>query len=184
MEGASKHPKISTSYITHPTRPKPHNSKRYTIVRHELPSDFKSQNKWINAGSAYRRLVEALDIAKYYLTFQNGNYLLEGRPNRHKVLQRWMEEKAQVRSPRAQRPRTKPASLTQDSCFWDFVEEALKDLENLKQGQHQRLESLQNFEEDVTRMENSFNISSDVFMEGSSFTRWREEWNEYRNGMM
>ena len=95
-----------------------------------------------------------------------------------------MEEKDQVRSPRAQRPCTKPASLTQDSCFWDFVEEALKDLENLKQGQHQRLESLQNFEEDVTRMENSFNISSDVFMEGSSFTRWREEWNEYRNGMM
>ena len=33
---------------------------------HELPSDFQSQNKGINAGIAYRRLVEPLDIAHYY----------------------------------------------------------------------------------------------------------------------
>lgn len=151
--------------------------------RHELPSDFKSQNKWINAGAAYRRLVEPLDIANYYLTSKDGNYLSEGRPNRHKVLQRWMEEKDQTRTPKARRPRTKPASLTQDSCFWAYVEEALKDLENLRQGQHQRLQNLQKFEEDVTRLKSAFVISSDVFLEGSSFTRWWDEWNEYKNGM-
>jgi hypothetical protein len=58
---------------------------------HELPSDFKSQNKWINIVNTYRRLVEPLDIAYYYRTNENENYLSDGRPNRHKVLQKWME---------------------------------------------------------------------------------------------
>ena len=52
--------------------------------RHELLNDFQSQNKWINAGTAYRRLVEPLDIAHYYrLSDGKGNYLLDGRPTRH-----------------------------------------------------------------------------------------------------
>lgn len=148
--------------------------------RHELPSDFKSQNKWLNAAAAYRKLVEPLDIANYYLTHKDGNYLTEGRPERHKVFERWMEEKNKTRSSTAPRPRTKPASLTQDPCFWARVEEALKDLENLKQGQHQRLQSLQRFEEHVTMMKNSFRLSSDVFLKGSSFTRWWEEWEDYK----
>lgn len=148
--------------------------------RHELPSDFKSQNKWVNAGTVYRRLVEPLDIANYYKTHQDSNYLTEGRPNRHKVLERWLEEKDNSRSGRAERPRTRPASLTQDSCFWAYVEEALKDLQYLKQGQHQRLQSLQKFEENVTMMKNSHSLSSDVFLEGSSFTRWCKEWEDYK----
>jgi hypothetical protein len=43
--------------------------------RHELPGNFESQNKWINAGNAYRKLVEPLDIAHYYRNNGNGNYL-------------------------------------------------------------------------------------------------------------
>jgi len=149
--------------------------------RHELPSDFPSQNKWINAGSAYRRLVEPLDIAHYYVTHPDGNYLSEeGRPNRYKVLQRWMEDKDQTRSSGSQRPRTKSASLTQDSCFWAYVEDAWKDLEKLKQGEHQRLQSLEKFEEDATLMKNAFYLSSDVFLKGNSFMRWWEEWQEYK----
>nr|ABK24815.1 unknown [Picea sitchensis] len=147
---------------------------------HELPSDFESQNKWINAGNTYRRLVEPLDIASYYRTNGNGNYLSDGRPNRHKILQRWMEAKEKTRSSRGQRPRTKRASLTADSCFWAHVEEAWKDLENLKQGQHQSLQKLEKFEEDVTNMENALTISPDVFLEGSSFIMWWEEWKEYK----
>ena len=60
---------------------------------HELPSYFQSQNKWINASNTNRRFVEPLDIAYYYRTNSKGNYLLNGRPNRYKVLQKWMEEK-------------------------------------------------------------------------------------------
>jgi hypothetical protein len=48
-----------------------------------------------------------------------------------------MEEKEKL-AVQEVKDRTKLASLTQDSCFWAHVEEALKDLENLKQGQHQK----------------------------------------------
>jgi len=149
--------------------------------KHELPSDFESRNKWINAGTTYRRLVEPLDIAFYYRTCKgNGNYLSDGRPNRHKVLQKWMEEKEKTRSSISQGLRTKRASLTLDSRFWAYVEEARKDLANLKRGQHQRLQNLEKFEEYVTTMEKALSISSDVFMKGSSFMIWWEEWKEYK----
>jgi enhanced disease susceptibility 1 protein len=62
--------------------------------RRELPNDFQSKNKWINAGTAYRRFVEPLDIAHYYRMCKGkGNYLSDGRHTRHKVIQKWMEEK-------------------------------------------------------------------------------------------
>eukprot|EP00253_Pinus_taeda_P013158 PITA_13158 len=149
--------------------------------KHELPCDFQSQNKWINAGTAYRRLVEPLDIAEYYrMSNGKGNYLLDGRPNRYKVLQKWMEDKEKTRSSRGKKSRTKLASLTQDSCFWAYLEEALKDLENLKQLQHQKPESLEKFEGYVTKMIKDCDISADVFLEGSSFMEWWKEWKEYR----
>jgi len=147
----------------------------------ELPSDFESQNKWINAGNTYRKLVEPLDIAHYYLTTKtNKSYFSDGRPHRHKVLQEWMEAKDKTRSSRDQRTRTKPASLTEDSCFWAYVEEARKDLENLKQGQHQSLQSLEQFEKYVTTMNNALKIAPDVFLKGSSYMMWSEEWEKYK----
>eukprot|EP00253_Pinus_taeda_P021819 PITA_21819 len=147
---------------------------------HELPSDFQSQNKWINAGTTYRKLVEPLDIANYYHTNGNGKYLSDGRPKRHKVLQEWMEAKEKTRSSRGQRSRGKPASLTEDSCFWAYVEEAWKDLENLKQGQHQNLQCLEEFEKYVTTMKDALKISADVFFEGSRFMTWSVEWEKYK----
>ena len=149
--------------------------------RNELPSDFQTQNKWINAGTAYRRLVEPLDIAYYYrMSKGKGNYLSNGRATRHKVLQTWMEEKEKTRSSRGHQARTKLASLTQDSCFWAHLEEVMKDLENLKQAQHPKPESLEMFEDYVTKMINDGNISADVFLEGSSFRDWWKEWKEYK----
>eukprot|EP00253_Pinus_taeda_P015554 PITA_15554 len=147
---------------------------------HELPSDFESQNKWINAGNTYRKLVEPLDIAYYYRNNSNGNYLSDGRPKRHKVLQEWMEAKEKTRSSRGQRRRRKRASLTEDSCFWAYVEEAWKDLENLKQGQHQSLQCLEEFEKYVTTMKDALKISADVFFEGSGFMTWSAEWEKYK----
>ena len=148
---------------------------------HALPSDFDSQNKLINAGTEYGRLVEPLDIAHYYgMSNGNGNYLSDGRPNRHKVLQKWMEEKEKTRSSRCRSERSKLASLPQDSCFWARVEEALKEMKNLEQGQQQKLERLEMFEDYATRLINDRNISSDVFLEGSSFMEWWKEWKEYQ----
>jgi len=150
--------------------------------KHELPSDFQSQNKWINAGTAYRRFVEPLDIAHYYrMSEGKGNYLSDGRPTRHKVLEKWMEEKEKTRSSKGRSSRTKFASLTQDSCFWAQVEEALKEMKNLEEGQQQQFGSLEMFEGYATKMINDRNISSDVFLEGSSFMEWWKEWKEYKN---
>eukprot|EP00253_Pinus_taeda_P027873 PITA_27873 len=151
---------------------------------HELPSDFESQNKWINAGNTYRKLVEPLDITYYYRNNNNGNYLSDGRPKRHKVLQEWMEAKEKTRSSRGnsrgQRSRGKRASLTEDSCFWAYVEEVGKELENLKQGQHQSLQCLEEFERYVTTMNDALKISANVFFEGSRYMKWKEEWEKYK----
>eukprot|EP00253_Pinus_taeda_P018531 PITA_18531 len=148
---------------------------------HELPHDFQSQNKWINAGTAYRRLVEPLDIAHYYgMSNGKGNYLSDGRPTRHKVLEKWMEEKEKTRSSKGRSGRTELASLTQDSCFWAHVEEALKELKNLEQSQNQKLESLEIFEGYVARLINDRNISFDVFLQGSSFMEWWKEWKKFK----
>jgi hypothetical protein len=149
------------------------------VKTQKLPSDFQSQNKWINAGTTYRRLVEPLDIAYHYRPKDSINYLPDERPDRHKVLQKWMEEKEKTRSSRGRGRRTKPASLTENSCFWAYVEEAVKDLNNLNNGQIQKLQSLEKFERDVTTMVNALSIASDVFLEGSSFMMWWEDWKEY-----
>jgi hypothetical protein len=113
-----------------------------------------------------------------------GNYFSDGRPTRHKVLQKWLEEKERTRSSRGQKARTKLASLTQDSCFWAHVEEASKDLEYLKEDQHQKLESLEMFEGYVIRMINDRNISSDAFLEGNSFMNWWKEWKKYKQNQI
>eukprot|EP01018_Ginkgo_biloba_P007342 Gb_37859 [translate_table: standard] len=159
------------------------------VERHELPSDFQSQNKWINAGTAYRRLVEPLDIAfDYRIHKGSGSYLHpegrdEGRPHRHSILQKWMEEKEKTRNGREKKGRTKLASLTQDSCFWAYLEEALQSLSNLKQEQHQNQvstlkEKLQKFEEKVKKMIDDHSISSEIFLPQSSFIKWCQEYKQ------
>lgn len=157
------------------------------VEKHELPIDIQFQNKWINAGTAYRRLVEPLDIAHYYgKQKSDDSYLSRGiRPHRHIVLEKWMNEKEQTRVGRDKKPRTKFASLTQDSCFWAHVEEACKALRNLQQEkkQHEVMntqlkESLQNFEDYVWSMIRDHSISVEVFLEHSSFMLW---WQQYRH---
>ncbi|KAH9304202.1 hypothetical protein KI387_008606 [Taxus chinensis] len=153
------------------------------VKKHELPSDFHFQNKWINAGNAYRRLVEPLDIAEHYHYKSNENYLSDGvRPHRHIVLERWLQEKDQTRIGRDKKARTKFASLTQDSCFWAHLEEISKALNVLQsgQGQHevgnaQLKESLE-FEDYVSKMIKDKSISFEIFLEHSSFMLW---WQRY-----
>jgi len=145
-----------------------------------LPSDFQSRNKWINAGTDYRKLVEPLDIAQYYsISKGKGNYLSDGRPDRYKVLEQWLEHRKENRNrgSKDQKSRTKLPFLTRDSCFWAHVEEAWKDL---KEGTDQKKENLENFEKYVTKMINDCHISSDVFLEGSSFMKWWRDYKEHQ----
>uniref|UniRef100_A0A0C9QPJ0 TSA: Wollemia nobilis Ref_Wollemi_Transcript_14737_2268 transcribed RNA sequence n=1 Tax=Wollemia nobilis TaxID=56998 RepID=A0A0C9QPJ0_9CONI len=151
------------------------------VEKHELPSNFQSQNKWINAGNAYRKLVEPMDIARYYRTNKdNKSYLSEGvRPHRHIVLEKWLNEKNKTRRVRDnKKPRTKYASLTEDSRFWAYLEDACKDLENLHHAQSKESkENLERFEDYVWKMIKDRSISEEIFVEQSSFMTW---WQEYR----
>ncbi|XP_059077752.1 protein EDS1B-like [Cryptomeria japonica] len=159
------------------------------VENNELPSDFKFQNKWINAGTTYRRLVEPLDIAYFYRKHKgNESYLSQGgRPHRYIVLEKWMEEKDRTRIARDNKPRTKFASLTQDSCFWAHLEEASKTLTNLQQDQDQHQvmntqlkESLQEFEGRVWSMIEDWSISAEVFLEQSSFMTWWKQYSQFQ----
>ncbi|XP_057826072.2 lipase-like PAD4 [Cryptomeria japonica] len=155
--------------------------------KHVLPSDFRCQNKWINAGTAYRRLVEPLDIAYYYRRQKdNKSYLSDGvRPHCHIVLEKWLKEKDQTRAGRDNKYRTKFASLTLDSCFWARIEEACQALTNLQkeQDQHQVLNaSLQEcleFENYIWDIISNKSISVEVFLEQSSFMNWWKQYSSY-----
>eukprot|EP01018_Ginkgo_biloba_P037610 Gb_07529 [translate_table: standard] len=149
------------------------------VERHELPEDFQTQNKWINAGTAYRMLVEPLDIANYYRLGKHedsGHYLAHGRPRRYRVLQKWLEEKQRIRS-RAPQRRIQPASLTRDSCFWTHLEEARFDLRILKEKQPADpaiTAKLKNFGERVMQMIDRYEVSSEIFLKKCSFLKWWE----------
>jgi len=64
---------------------------------------------------------------------------------------------------------TRFASLTQDSFFKVHIEGDLKEMENPKQDQPQELEILEDFENNVTRMTNSNNISPYSFLQESGY---------------
>eukprot|EP01018_Ginkgo_biloba_P029750 Gb_40574 [translate_table: standard] len=136
------------------------------VELHELPDDFEAQNKWINAGTAYRRLVEPLDIANYYRLGKHedsGHYLSNGRPRRYKTLEKWLHEKERIRKSEPKRRRSRPASLTIDSCFWAYLEEV-----------RDSLGDSQDFEKHVKQQIKSFGLSEDILLENSSFIKWWE----------
>ncbi|GLJ48324.1 hypothetical protein SUGI_1020130 [Cryptomeria japonica] len=157
------------------------------VKNQQLPSDFPYQNKWINVGTAYRRLVELLDIADFYhLHNDRGSYLLiKNRSLHHRVLEKWLDDKNQIRIERGRgrkKTRTKFASLTEDSRFWARVEEIDKDLKNLRPEKEQTViahlkKSLKDFEAYVSKMIEDKSISMEVFFEESSFMIW---WKKYR----
>eukprot|EP01018_Ginkgo_biloba_P029721 Gb_18098 [translate_table: standard] len=139
------------------------------VEQHELPDDFEAQNKWINAGTAYRRLVEPLDIANYYRLGKHedsGHYLSNGRPRRYKTLEKWLHEKERIRKREAKRGRSRPASLTIDSCFWAHLEEVCD--------QHEKEINSLDFEQRVKQQIDSFDLSGDILLENSSFIKWWE----------
>ncbi|GLJ28533.1 hypothetical protein SUGI_0561360 [Cryptomeria japonica] len=139
-----------------------------TEEKHVLPSDFRSRDKWINAGTAYRSLVEPLDIA-YHYSSEKGNeksYLSDGvRPHRHIFLEKWLEEYSS-------------GYVEKDSCFWARLKETRKALKNVQQEQETRASMTDciEFEMYVASMIDDESIPLEVFVEGSSFMIW---WQQY-----
>ncbi|GLJ48326.1 hypothetical protein SUGI_1020150 [Cryptomeria japonica] len=160
------------------------------VKNQQLPNDLRYQNKWINAGTAYRRLVEPLDIADFYhLHSDRGSYLsIKNRPLYHRVLKKWPDDKNQTRIERGRgtkKTSTKFASLTEDSRFWARVEEADKDLTNLWREKEQTViahlkKSLKDFEAYVSKMIEDKSISMEVFFEESGFMIWWKKHREFQ----
>ncbi|KAM0033644.1 putative carboxylesterase [Helianthus debilis subsp. tardiflorus] len=135
----------------------------------------KLRKRWLFGGTNYRRIVEPLDIAEHYKK-GNTNYI-KNRPDHYKLLEKWSDEDKKD-SKTSEVTRHKAASLTEDSCFWAHVEEALISLKDLVNGgSTDNEEKLKEFESYMMSAINNYSVSPDIFLEGSSLMKW---WNGYK----
>ncbi|CAN4090691.1 unnamed protein product [Withania somnifera] len=137
--------------------------------------------RWLYAGTNYRRMVEPLDIAEYYM-LGNRDYRNLGRSEHYKQLEKWMIEDKPSGSGNSRR---KAVSLTEDSCFWARVEEAIISSKRLREGSTEEKENsrkdLVDFMEYVMPLIRSYSVTSEIFQSKSSFMKW---WQEYRQDIL
>ncbi|KAM0033642.1 putative carboxylesterase [Helianthus debilis subsp. tardiflorus] len=135
------------------------------------------RKRWLYNGHNYRRMIEPLSIAEYYKTVGNRDYIGQ-RPPHYLELEKLLKPYIDPST-----GNKKAASLTQDSCFWAYVEESLillKDLEKEDLSHNLMIDimgKLELFEEYVMRSINDYSVSPDIFLTGSSFMKW---WHEYK----
>ncbi|XP_034706644.1 senescence-associated carboxylesterase 101-like [Vitis riparia] len=137
------------------------------------------RTRWRNAGTVYRRMVEPLDIAVFYV--EGGtDYINNGRSLHYKLLQQWYEEevKSTSRDELDSKKQKVSSILTEDSCFWAHVEEAILSCEllksencNLEEGKSS-WDNLVKFEEYVMEQIDNYAVSPEIFLEKSSFMKW------------
>lgn len=154
--------------------------------KNELPDDFQSREEWIRLGTHYRLLVEPLDIANYYRLGYNedstGHYLVNGRPSRYKILQKWLEDSEENNQSIPQTTGTdQPTMFTQDSCFWAYVEEisCLMHNNNLKDEDKSNgmiKSKCQEFEERVGRLIDSNGLCMEELLTGESTFKMVVKW--------
>ncbi|KAK9067271.1 hypothetical protein SSX86_014597 [Deinandra increscens subsp. villosa] len=134
------------------------------------------RRRWLYGATIYRRIVEPLDIAEYYQKGER-NYI-KNRPNHYKLLEKWSNEDDELRSRFVS---IRAPSLTVDSCFWAYVEEALILLRNLETEESNNSEKeLEQFEAYVMSAIKNYSVSLDIFLEGSSFMKWWKEYKAYK----
>ncbi|KAL3526454.1 hypothetical protein ACH5RR_011110 [Cinchona calisaya] len=144
------------------------------------------RTRWLYAGTNYRRMIEPLDIAEYYSDGKT-DYTTQGRCKHYKLLEQWMNEEKQCRNGNAN-SRNKACSLTEDSCFWAHVEEAMiccrvlkNDLSSPESRESPR-SRLFEFEQYVMDLIKDYSVSFEVFLEQSSFMQWWREYSEIIGG--
>ncbi|XP_076954243.1 senescence-associated carboxylesterase 101-like [Bidens hawaiensis] len=129
----------------------------------------KLRKRWLLGGNNYRKIVEPLDIAEYYK--KGGIDYINNRSNHYKLLETWFDEDKKVLESSEVR-RSEAASLTEDSCFWARVEEALRDLAN-----GGTIDAEENFEAYLMGEIENYSVSPDIFLPGSSLMTW---WDKYK----
>ena len=141
---------------------------------------------WLYAGRNYRRMVEPLDIAEYYRENGNRDYQTHGRSKHYILLEQWQEEEDANKltsSPNNKKKEDVAGVLTEDSCFWAKVEDALISCKLLNDGTSNSVEkqsakeNLDMFEQYSMDQINKYAVSPEIFLKESSFMRW---WKMYR----
>ena len=144
------------------------------------------RTRWLYAGTVYRRMVEPLDIAVFYVECGT-DYMKNKRSAHYKLLQQWYEE--DVKPPSGDKLDSKKQKvssiLTEDSCFWAHVEEAILSCELLKSANstlEQRKSSWDNlvkFEKYIMEQINNYAVSPEIFLVKSSFMKWWGVYEDY-----
>lgn len=152
----------------------------------QLTRDFHRLTKYVNASNFYKLLVEPLEIAEYYRTRKHrekGHYIEHGREKRFKIFDKWWREREC--GDEEATPRSKYANLTQDSCFWARVEEAIcliyEVVGETDAGRSVVLvDKIEKFEEYANGMIEKMEVSVDVMAKNSSYNLFRQEWRELK----
>ena len=151
--------------------------KRPQTVGHSL------RTRSLFGGTNYRRMIEPLDIAEYYNKGLK-DYINNGRSKQYIQLEQWLKETEKPSSiPNELKKQNVVSSLTEDSCFWAHVEEALisckllSSEESSDEEKDSAKKELVEFEKYVFDLMKNYAVSSEIFLPGSSFMKW---WGEYR----
>ncbi|XP_017439671.1 senescence-associated carboxylesterase 101-like isoform X1 [Vigna angularis] len=138
------------------------------------------RTRWLFAGTNYRRMVEPLDIAKYYENGLRKDYEAKGRSRHYVLLEKWLEEyKKEKGNSNGKIRKNVELILSFDSCFWAKLEEALflcGQLDDLKENVEAKGKLLE-FENYVYESLKRYEVSPEVFLKESSYMTW---WNKYK----
>ncbi|KAI3803184.1 hypothetical protein L1987_31333 [Smallanthus sonchifolius] len=156
------------------------------LEKNQLPHDFHKRAKWLFASQSYKLLVEPLDIAEYYRSGDHrkkGHYLKHGRARRYEIFDKWWRERdiyGEIVINKCLKNRSKFASVTQDSCFWAKVEEAVSWVESIKCGSDPQVltvlwANIEKFEQYARGMVERKEVSIDVLAKNSSYMRLMED---------
>ncbi|KAF8028985.1 hypothetical protein BT93_E1607 [Corymbia citriodora subsp. variegata] len=137
------------------------------------------RKRWLFAGTNYRRIVEPLDIAEYYRRGRK-DYLTRRRSNHYKLLEKWLkdyQDSERAGKTKETKDGRSVVTVTEDSCFWAHVEEAIRSCRLLDRASSEQ-EKLTKFEEYVMDLIGEKKVSSDIFLEKSNYMQW---WKEYQD---
>ncbi|KAI3462425.1 hypothetical protein Pfo_019088 [Paulownia fortunei] len=157
------------------------------LEKNQLTHDFHKLTKYVNGSQFYKLLVEPLEIAEYYKTgmhMEKGHYIEHGREKRFKIFDKWWGDRKV--GDEESKPRTKYASLTQDSCFWARVEEARDFIcqvacETDSGRRLLLLDKIEKFEQYASRLIERKEVSIDVLAKNSSYSFFTAEWRDLKS---
>ncbi|XP_050225600.1 senescence-associated carboxylesterase 101 isoform X2 [Mercurialis annua] len=138
------------------------------------------RSTWLFAAIAYRRMVEPLDIAEYYRENGKRNYKQIGRSKHYSLLEKWQNEDMEKTAdpPSNKKKQNVSGNLTEDSCFWAHVEEAiischlLKDSTSNDVDKQSSREYLVQFETYLMDQIKNYAVSPEIFLKDSRFMTW------------